>query len=429
MAEDLLGAPSPDLQPAAGIRSTLRQVSQVVGGKYVLLRLLGAGSMGEVWLARHRTLGEEVAVKLLKPSGWYGDPEDAAATARFRFEAQLAAHLSRKTRHIVRVTDHGEEDGVAFLVMELLEGQTLHSKLLRYATLPPQDVSTIVTQIARGLAEAHREGVVHRDLKPANVFLARDDGGELRVTLLDFGIARATSVLQAGRAFVTEPGLIFGTPGYMSPEQARSPSATDHRGDLWALATVAYEALTGEIPIPGDRPVQLMQNLHARRIVPVHARAPSLPSALAEFFEKAFAASIDDRFSSATELAAAFERAVSSPRQTRSRWRGGTLVMRTLVMKVRPNRMRRPDGRRPPSVAAAMVCGALLGAALLAAVGFARSAHRPSGPSPTIAVEIAAKGNAEVAPLLVGAPAGSTSLRLVPAEGGVAFPRKAEIPQ
>jgi serine/threonine-protein kinase len=405
----------------------------VVGGKYELLRLLGAGSMGEVWLARHRTLGEDVAVKLLRTSQWYGDPEDIAATARFRFEAQLAAHLSRKTRNIVRVTDHGEEDGIAFLVMELLEGQTLHSKLLRYETLAPQEVSAIVTQIARGLAHAHAEGVVHRDLKPANVFLARDDDGALRVTLLDFGIACATHVSQAARAFVTAPGLLFGTPGYMSPEQARAPSAIDHRCDLWALATIAYEALTGELPIPGDHPVQLMQNLHARRIVPVHERAPGLPSALAAFFDKAFATNIDHRFSSATELAAAFERAVSPSRQTRSRWRGGTavmrtLAMRTLIMKVRPNQKQSERRRRPPSIAAAMVFGALCGAALLAAAGFARSARPPAGPRAAIAEEVAVKGNAEVAPVLVaGAPAGSTTSRLDPAEGGAEFPRKAEI--
>ncbi|HEX3344435.1 MAG TPA: protein kinase, partial [Polyangiaceae bacterium] len=134
-------------------------VGRVVGGKYELVRLLGRGSMGEVWSAHHRTLGEKLALKLLTqaPSPEEDVESPSAAAARFQFEAQVAARLSRKTRHIVRVTDHGEEDGLAYLVMEQLEGETLEQVLVRDGKVPLATVSKIVTQVARALSHAHEE--------------------------------------------------------------------------------------------------------------------------------------------------------------------------------------------------------------------------------------------------------------------------------
>src|SRR4029077_8994442 len=135
------------------------------------------------------------------------DPPTAAV--RFRFEAQVAARLSRKTRHIVRVTDHGEEDGLAYLIMELLDGQTLDARLLRGGCLVPREAANLITQIGRGLDEAHRAGVVHRDLKPSNVFLAHGEDVEDLVKVLDFGIARAIHSFRVGPSFATGDGLIF----------------------------------------------------------------------------------------------------------------------------------------------------------------------------------------------------------------------------
>jgi serine/threonine-protein kinase len=286
----------------------------VVGGKYELVKLLGRGSMGEVWSARHRTLDELVAVKLLARAAPHGVLEELTqAAARFRFEAQLAARLSRKTRHIVRVTDHGEEGAIAYLVMELLEGQTLDNRLLRCPQLPAAEVVDLVAQIARALDVAHADGIVHRDLKPANVFLARDEDSRALVKLLDFGIARTMHTRRAPARFSTADGLVFGTPGYMSPEQARA-ARLDARCDLWALATVAYEALSGDLPIDGATTEEMFANLHAFRVVAVHDRAPELPAGLATFFARAFAPSISDRYASAGELAAAFARAVQEER-------------------------------------------------------------------------------------------------------------------
>jgi eukaryotic-like serine/threonine-protein kinase len=292
-------------------------VGHVVADKYELVRLLGRGSMGEVWVAHHRTLEEELAVKLLtrSPSSEEELEDPATAAARFLFEAQVAARLSRKTRHIVRVTDHGEDQGVAYLVMELLEGETLESALVRDRRVQPSMVAAIVTQVARALAQAHSEGVLHRDLKPANVFLTKDEDGQLLVKLLDFGIARTLRTHRVRSAFSTAKGLVFGTPCYMSPEQARASVTLDHRCDLWALATIAYEALTGELPIEGKDTDELLHRLCAGRILRLRDRAPDLPAALDAVFARAFAEPIGARFASATELARAIEDAV--PREAR----------------------------------------------------------------------------------------------------------------
>jgi serine/threonine-protein kinase len=286
----------------------MANVGSVIAGKYELVRRLGSGSMGEVWVAHHRTLDEDVALKLLNSAPTSGEVEDpSTAAARFRFEAQVAARLSRRTRHIVQVTDYGGEDGLAYLVMELLEGETLERRLMRRGCLPVADALLMVAQVARALTEAHGAEVIHRDLKPANIFLTQDEDGALLVKLLDFGIARTVHTHRVPAAFSTAQGLVFGTPGYMSPEQASPSSKLDHRCDLWALATIAYEVLTGELPVAGAFTEELLANLCSGQIVPVHERDPTLPAALAGFFARAFAARPMDRYASASELARGFE--------------------------------------------------------------------------------------------------------------------------
>jgi len=285
----------------------------LVGGRYELIRRLGAGSMGEVWVARHRTLDERVAVKLLARSPEHVEFEDAAtAAARFRFEAQVAARLSRRTRHIVQVTDHGEEGVVAYLVMELLEGETLDTLVTRRGCLSPSDTAELLRQVARGLAHAHAEGVVHRDLKPANVFVTCDEDGTRLVKLLDFGIARMMRAHRPLSPHATGANVVLGTAGYMSPEQIEGETPPDRSVDLWALATVAYEALTGELPLPGFSSDELIESLRERRFVPVHERDAALPAGLAAFFERAFAEDVAARHQSALELAGAFASAVAS---------------------------------------------------------------------------------------------------------------------
>jgi serine/threonine-protein kinase len=290
---------------------------RIVGGKYELVRRLGGGSMGEVWVAEHRSLNERVAVKLMTRGPSADGLEDAAsAAARFRFEAKVAARLSRATKHVVQVTDHGEEGTLGYLVMELLQGTTLEALLLRHGPIAPDRLTIIVRQIAQALEVAHGEGVVHRDLKPANVFLAKDEHGHLLVKLLDFGIARAVRPMM-GVDFRTAANVILGTPGYMSPEHVAGESAPDRHCDIWALATVIYESLTAELPVPGVEADELIANMQARRFIPIDLRAPDLPRALGPFFDRAFSPRVDDRFETAQDVARAFESAVRKGMGTR----------------------------------------------------------------------------------------------------------------
>jgi serine/threonine protein kinase len=350
----------------------------VVADRYELRRVLGRGSMGAVWLASDRALGEEVAVKLLTPAPGLGGVENAStAAARFRFEAQVAARLARKTRHVVRVTDHGYDGDRAFLVMERLEGQTLERALASHGPMAPADVAALVTQIARGLDAAHAEGVLHRDLKPSNVFLSTDEDGGLLVKLLDFGIARRDRASGVDTRFATANGVLFGTPGYMSPEQANIAPDLDGRADLWALAAIAYEALTGELPVEGHDTEQMLANLRAGRIVPLSPptasraarRGPesALPEACLAFFVRAFAPQIEARFATSGELALAFEEAAG-----KSRVRSGTLALRTQRLAHAPHAQRASAGaviapRRAPRRAGVLLACA---ATALAVAGF-----------------------------------------------------------
>jgi hypothetical protein len=347
---------------------------RTIGGRYELVRALGRGSMGEVWLAEHSTLRIPMAIKLLTrgPSG--GSLEEApTAMARFRFEAQVAARLSSKTRHIVQVIDHGEDNGVPYLVMELLNGVTLETHLVNEGRMAPASVSALVTQISRALKQAHGEGVLHRDLKPSNVFLTKDEDAEPLVKLFDFGIACMTRPRRCLTGFATVAGFMLGTPGYMSPEQARATFELDHHCDLWALATIAYEALTGDLPIEGCNMDDLLRNVCAGRIVPLRQRAPELPAGLERFFEKAFAEQKEDRFASAEEFATAFEEAAVPTR---------------VEPVVRASRLRRRAPRLLTGVAALALVGLAMG-------GSARAVREPV----SLAVVAAATAVAAVNPI------------------------------
>ncbi|MBX3211092.1 MAG: serine/threonine protein kinase [Labilithrix sp.] len=283
-------------------------VGQVIAGKYELVKLLGKGAMGEVWLANHNSLGGQFAIKLVEPTD---DIEAETAAGRFQLEAQIAAKLSRRTRHIVSVSDHGEEKGLAYLVMELLEGESLEARTKRVGALALPEVAAIVSQVARALSLAHEEGIFHRDLKPANVWLGRDEDGRLLAKLLDFGIARSAKPFRTRSPFATSKDMVLGTPSYMSPEQARGLDTLDHRCDLWALGVVAYEALTTRIPFEGETVEDIFLSICTFRVVPALARRADLPPEIEGFFARAFAPSLEERFASAAELTEAFERLVT----------------------------------------------------------------------------------------------------------------------
>src|SRR5438552_2768206 len=219
-------------------------------GSYQVLSLLGAGGMGEVYRAHDTKLARDVAIKVL-PKAFADDPD---RLGRFRREAQVLASLN----HPNIATIHGLEqsDGVNYLVMELVAGETLAQRIARTGPLPISEVLSLCRQIAEGLEAAHARGVVHRDLKPANVKVTSQG----KVKVLDFGLAKAFSGDGSGTDVLngptlteigTEPGAVLGTPSYMSPEQARG-KAVDKRTDIWAFGCVLYELLTARQAFRGE---------------------------------------------------------------------------------------------------------------------------------------------------------------------------------
>ena len=305
---------------------TLAEGSRVAG-KYVLVRPLARGSMGQVWIAKHETLEGELAIKFMLPQAPGPDAEDEqTAMARFRFEAQVAAKLARKSRHIVAVTDHGEEGGWAYLVMELVEGESLDARMHAEPQLDLRFVANVTAQIAKGLSAAHAEGVFHRDLKPANVLLTKDEDGATLAKILDFGIAKTVrrhhvAPVDApegkkGPGHSTEAGIVLGTPNYMSPEQARGLSSLDHRCDIWALAVIAYEALTGHLPYDGETTADLLVNVCTSKSTPAREHRGDLPANIEPFFERAFATKVDARYQTAAELAGALDKVAKESTKT-----------------------------------------------------------------------------------------------------------------
>jgi len=291
----------------SGVALSSRQ-GTIVDGKYVLDRLLGRGGMGEVWLAQHSTLKQPFALKLMAPRG--ATPETIAeARSRFELEARVMARLSRATRNIVAVTDYGMHGETPYLTMEMIVGESLEQRLDRDGPLDLPEVAEIVQQIAHGLSVAHAAGVIHRDLKPGNVMLSRDEEGLLVVKILDFGIARNT--LEGERSKVrhrTRTGFVLGTPNYTSPEQALGASNIDVRCDLWALACVAYEAIAGKMPFEGVSLMEIFARVHSGVVMPIRVHRPDVAAELDEFFRRAFAMRIEDRYQDALPLAADLSR-------------------------------------------------------------------------------------------------------------------------
>ncbi|WP_437475781.1 serine/threonine-protein kinase [Sorangium sp. So ce1014] len=281
------------MNPGQHVTSTLR-----------LARELGKGAMGSVWVADHLALGTQVAVKFMSPA--YAD--QSGFVERFRREAMAAAQI--KSPHVAQVFDHGVmQEGVPYIVMELLEGEDLKSRIQRLGALPPVEVTTIVSQTAKALGRAHQLGIVHRDIKPDNIFLL-DVEGEVFVKVVDFGVAKRVQGAPQGDLGMTSTGSVLGTPLYMSPEQLLSAKHVDFRADLWGLAVVAYHALTGQVPFVGETLGALSVVLHTGIFTRPSALRPELSPALDAWMKKALALDPAARFGSARQMAEALEHAV-----------------------------------------------------------------------------------------------------------------------
>jgi serine/threonine-protein kinase len=255
--------------------------------------------MGTVWRAVDQELGATVAVKVL-------DRETArneVTLARFKREVKAAALL--RSPHVVQVLDHGVDGDVPYLVMELLEGESLADRLSRDGGLDPPEAATIITHIARAMTKAHDAGIVHRDLKPANVFLVQNDD-EIIAKVLDFGIAKAT-ITEAATDLHTQTGALLGTPHYMSPEQAAGNRAVDFRTDIWALSVIGFECLTGLLPFHESTIGALVLAI-CTGPTPVPSKLGPVPDGIDAWFARGVAREPSERFRSVRELAAEFRR-------------------------------------------------------------------------------------------------------------------------
>ncbi|MFF6983756.1 serine/threonine-protein kinase [Streptomyces sp. NPDC008343] len=241
----------------------------LIAGRYRLSESIGRGGMGEVWRAYDETLGRPVAVKLLLPQD-----TDPTATSRFRLEAQTAARIAHP--NVVGVRDFGEHENRLFLVMELVEGDSLARVAAQFGALPAERVARIAAEAAAGLAAAHRQGIVHRDIKPGNLLLAAD--GTLKIG--DFGIAR---FLDDPGAALTATGQIVGTSLYLAPERALGKPAGP-ASDVYALGCVLYQLLTGRPPFHADTAVAILhQHLDAVPVPPRELGVPGLPPAFESY--------------------------------------------------------------------------------------------------------------------------------------------------
>jgi tRNA A-37 threonylcarbamoyl transferase component Bud32/tetratricopeptide (TPR) repeat protein len=272
-------------------------IGRKLGGRYQLTAPLGRGGMGTVYRAEHLLMKKEVAIKLLHPELSRLDE----VAKRFEREAQSASRLDHP--NIIQVTDFGRTDeGALFLVMELLLGESLSTVIERGPVAPPR-ATAIAVQVLRALEHAHGEGVVHRDLKPDNIYLVRREGDDPleqaaggRIKLLDFGIAKV-DVGSTGES-LTQAGVVFGTPEYISPEQAVGEPA-DARADLYALGVILFEMVAGKRPFHAESKVQLL-SMHLTRPPPLlRDLAPDAPPALERAVSRALEKRRDQRWPSA----------------------------------------------------------------------------------------------------------------------------------
>ncbi len=277
--------------------ATLPTTGDVIDGKYVLERLLGQGGMGAVYAARHRKLGHAVAIKLM-----LADAANHEAASRFVNEGRAAANIQNE--HVVRVSDVDEENGYAYMVLELLEGEDLSQLLERERRLAPNVAVAYVCQALDGVRQAHAQGIVHRDLKPSNLFLSKRQDGSAVIKVLDFGISKANSSNPLGAApgALTSTKAMLGSPLYMSPEQLRSSKSVDARADIWAIGVILYELITGRLPFMGDNLGELFAQILEVEAPLLRQYVPDAPQGVEAIVARCLQRKPEHRFQNVAEL-------------------------------------------------------------------------------------------------------------------------------
>jgi serine/threonine-protein kinase len=267
-------------------------------GQYKLRRLIGAGGMGEVYLAEHTLMKRPCAIKLIRPN----KATDPQALARFEREVRATAKLSHW--NTIEIFDYGHTpDGTFYYVMEYLPGMSLAEIVERYGALPPERAIFLLAQICDALGEAHELGLIHRDIKPGNVFAAYRGGYYDVAKLLDFGLAKPMYQSDVKSLELTAAGSISGSPLYMSPEQATGESEPDARSDIYSLGALAYFLLTGRSPFMGDNPIQVLLAQATQAVTPPSRHRREIPADLEQIVMRCLAKQPSERYSSTVELA------------------------------------------------------------------------------------------------------------------------------
>ena len=275
-------------------------IGTIVEGKFRITKEIGRGGMAAVYEAENVDIGKRVAVKILAAE------LITSKVVRERFLREARASAAIRSPYICDVYDSGMFEERPYLVMELLEGESLYDRLTRVRRLDPETTLIISVHSARGLARAHDANVVHRDLKPENIFLTKTEEGHMLAKILDFGLAKFYEPTQADAQSVrlTREGALFGTPAYMSPEQAKGQGEVDHRADLWALGCIVYECLTGQTVWNVDQGVAMILAQIAGAPLPRPSRLrPDLPKTFDQWFLRALDRDPEKRFQTAREFA------------------------------------------------------------------------------------------------------------------------------
>ncbi len=294
-------------------------LGSIVADRYHIIRKLGEGGMGTVYLAEHVKMGRKSALKVMNP-GMNTDPD---AIARFNREASNASRLSHP--NICGIYDFGETpDGLIYLAMEFIEGSSLTALIEKDGSLPAARCGSIIHQTADALQVAHDAGIVHRDLKPDNIMIARARDGADHVKVVDFGIAKASS---SDAQKVTRTGLVVGTPEYMSPEQLAGDTL-DGRSDIYSLGLVAFNCLTGKLPFPAEtsQEAMIMRLTDRPRTLAETRRDITWTAELQRTLDKALERDASARYQSAAEFGREFAAAIAAMPATRA-IEAGTLVM------------------------------------------------------------------------------------------------------
>ena len=287
-------------------------IGRDIAGQFKILEKIGSGGMGAVYKAEQPEMRRFVAVKILHPR-YLSRPD---LVSRFRREARAMSHLSHP--NTARVFLYGQlDDGACYFVMEYLAGKNLAQTVRAEGPMDVTRAVNIMVQVCGALEEAHKQGIVHRDLKPENVFLTTQGGISDYPKVLDFGLAKVTErEMRPGSLILTQEGMVFGTPEFMSPEQARGEKL-DGRSDIYSLGIIMYELLTGKLPFDANQPMEFIQKHIKEPPLPLSKRAPNRewPPGLWEVLEKSLAKKVDQRFATANEFAGALKNVLSPTSQ------------------------------------------------------------------------------------------------------------------